>query len=132
MPDFGLKPDEIEGVLALFASVAKRPYPEVAAAAPPVDPAKAGAGQLIYVLKCAECHNVGKLIPLVEVKQQGPDLIHVADRVRHDWFPAWIKDPQAIQPGSKMVTTNLSDEEIDQIRAFLWKVSGEAATAGAN
>jgi cytochrome c2 len=125
MPDLGLSSEEIEGVLALFAKVAGRAYPEAAEPPPAAAPeAKVKAGTLTYVLKCAECHNLGTVIPLVEVKRQGPDLVEVSRRVRYDWFSKWVADPKAILPDSRMVKTNLTPEQIDEVRAFLWTVSG--------
>jgi cytochrome c oxidase cbb3-type subunit 2 len=126
MPDLGLTPEEIDGVLALFAKTAGRAYPEAAPAAPQVDAARVPAGQLLYALKCAECHNLGTIIPLYEAKRQGPDLIKVAGRVRYDWVPGWVADPKAILPDSRMVKTNLTADEIESIRAFLWTVSAPA------
>jgi cytochrome c oxidase subunit 2 len=32
---------------------------------------------------------------------------------------SWIKDPQAIKPGSMMPAMQLSDEQIDQVAAYL-------------
>jgi mono/diheme cytochrome c family protein len=133
MPDLGLSADEIDGVLALFAKVAARPYPEPAEPPPPAAPeAKVKAGQLTYVLKCAECHNLGSVIPLVEVKRQGPDLVEVSRRVRHDWFAKWVLDPKAILPDSRMVKTDLTPEQVDEVRAFLWTVSQAELAKKAN
>jgi mono/diheme cytochrome c family protein len=126
MPDLKLRPDEIEALLRLFAHVAQRPYPDPAetpAALPETDLAK---GQLLYVLKCAECHNLGNVIPTPEAKRQGPDLIWANRRLRYDWIPDWVKSPSAVYPGTTMVDTNLSVEEIELIRGFLWKISRDS------
>jgi hypothetical protein len=60
-------------------------------------------------------------------KQQGPDLIQVSQRLRFEWIPEWVANPLAVYPGTAMVDTNLEPEEIESIRAFLWKASSEAA-----
>jgi cytochrome c oxidase cbb3-type subunit 2 len=126
MPDLHLEPDEIEGVLTLLAHVAGRTHPEPEPAPPAIDPAKASSGQLLYVLKCAECHNLGTAIPTPLAKQQGPDLIQISRRLRYDWIPEWVANPMDVYPGTAMVDTNLTQEEIDVVRAFLWKTSMEA------
>lgn len=126
MPDLHLEPDEVEGVLTLLAQVAGRQYPEPEPPAPDIDAAKASEGMLFYVLKCAECHNFGTAIPTPLAKQQGPDLIHVSRRLRYDWIPNWVANPMDVYPGTSMVDTNLTQEEIDAVRAFLWKTSMEA------
>lgn len=126
MPDLGLKPDEIEGVLTLLAHVSNRSFPEPEPAPPTIDPAVASEGVLFYVVKCAECHNLGSVIPTPLAKQQGPDLIHASKRLRYDWIPDWVANPMDVYPGTSMVDTNLTHEEIERVRAFLWKTSLEA------
>ncbi|MCP3918372.1 MAG: c-type cytochrome [bacterium] len=128
MPDLGLEADEIEAVLALLAEVAGREYPEAPEPVPAIDPDVAAAGTLFYVIKCAECHNLGSVIPTPLAKQQGPDLINVSQRLRFDWIADWVANPLSVYPGTAMVDTNLTDEEIEGVRAFLWKTSTEAAS----
>jgi mono/diheme cytochrome c family protein len=126
MPDLHLAPDEIEGVMTLLAHVAERTYPEPEPQPLAIDPAEAAEGTLFYVLKCAECHNLGSVIPTPYAKQQGPDLIQVSQRLRYDWIPDWVANPLNVYPGTSMVDTNLTPHEIDVVRAFLWKTSLEA------
>lgn len=126
MPNLHLKPDEIEGVLTLLAHVAGRPYPKPAPTPPAIDADKASEGMLFYVVKCAECHNLGSVIPTPLAKQQGPDLIHISRRLRYDWIPDWVANPMSVYPGTSMVDTNLTQHEIDVVRAFLWKTRMEA------
>jgi mono/diheme cytochrome c family protein len=127
MPDLGLEQDEIEGLLALLAEIAGREYPEPPERAPQIDAQVASSGTLFYVIKCAECHNLGDVIPTPLAKQQGPDLINVSQRLRFEWIPEWVANPLAVYPGTAMVDTNLEPEEIESIRAFLWKTSTQAA-----
>jgi cytochrome c oxidase cbb3-type subunit 2 len=131
MPDLGLTPKEIDGVLAVFANTAHRTYPEPPAAAVHVDDSKVAAGQLTYFLKCTECHNMGNVIPTPEAKRQGPDLIDVSRRMEFDWIATWVKNPREIYPDARMVDTNLTAEQIEEVRAFIWKTSVEAKKAEA-
>jgi mono/diheme cytochrome c family protein len=126
MPDLGLEADEIEAVLALLAEISGRSYPEVPEPVPAIDPELASAGVLRYVIKCAECHNLGTVIPTPLAKQQGPDLINASRRLRYEWIPEWVANPLAVYPGTSMVDTNLEAHEIEGIRAFVWKTSTEA------
>jgi len=128
MPDLKLTPVEIDAVVALFDSLAG---PEVVAKTEAPAPASfspelVAKGQLLYFLKCTECHNLGSVVPTPEAKRQGPDLIQVTQRLRYDWIPSWVKNPVAVYPGAAMVDTNLSDDDIEAVRAFLWKTSGGA------
>lgn len=132
MPNLGLEPEEIEGVLAVFGQVSGRGYPEPAEAAPALSAQLADKGKLYYFLKCTECHNLGGVIPTPLAKQQGPDLINVANRLRYTWIPEWVEKPQAVYPGTAMIDTNLSSGEIEAVRAFLWKTSTDPAQAKAD
>ncbi|HUJ27402.1 MAG TPA: c-type cytochrome, partial [Myxococcales bacterium] len=83
-------------------------------------------GQLLFMLRCTECHNLGHVIETPPIKQQGPDLINVAGRVDYDWARKWILDPQKVYPGTKMTVPGLTQEQVDAVRAFVWKASMEA------
>ncbi|MCC6995696.1 MAG: c-type cytochrome [Deltaproteobacteria bacterium] len=128
MPNLHLTGEEIDGVLALFASLADRQYPEPPPAPAVIDDKLLADGQLLYLLKCTECHNLGNVIPTPEAKRQGPDLINVSRRLRWEWLPAWVGNPQAVYPGTTMVDTNLTPDEIKAVAAFLWKTSTDAQT----
>jgi mono/diheme cytochrome c family protein len=129
MPDLKLTPAEIDAIVALFDSLSG---PEVVAALEAPAPKQfakelVAQGQLLYFLKCTECHNLGSVVPTPEAKRQGPDLIRVTQRLRYDWIPRWVKSPVAVYPGTAMVDTNLTDEEIESVRAFLWTTSSAAS-----
>jgi cytochrome c2 len=91
---------------------------------------KLDEGKLLFMLRCTECHNLGKVIEAPAIKWQGPDLIRVAGRVDYDFARRWILDPHKIEPQTKMVVPGLTPEQVDAVRAFVWKSSLEAgATA---
>jgi mono/diheme cytochrome c family protein len=58
---------------------------------------------------------------LQDQKKVGPNLKEIKAKVRKEWVPAWLKDPQAFRPGTKMPTFRLEDDEIEAISAFLWQ-----------
>jgi hypothetical protein len=43
----------------------------------------------------------GKL-PNQEPANMAPDLANVPGRIRADWLPVWLADPQRLQPGTRM------------------------------
>jgi cytochrome c oxidase subunit 2 len=58
----------------------------------------------------------------------GPNLTHLARRKEigggvlqnsPDNLRRWLKNPQAIKPGCKMPNFNLSDEQVQQLAAYL-------------
>jgi mono/diheme cytochrome c family protein len=126
MPDLQLAVGEVEAVVQYLAQMAGRPPVDPEEEPAEFAPEKAASGQLFYVIKCAECHNLGSVISTPEAKRQGPDLIHIRRRLRFNWIPEWVANPQAVYPGTSMVDTNLTPDEVDVVRAFLWGVTKDA------
>ena len=56
-----------------------------------------------------------------DVKKIGPNLKEIKAKLRKDWIPVWISDPQAFRPGTKMPTFRLDDDEVKAVSAFLWQ-----------
>jgi mono/diheme cytochrome c family protein len=139
MPRIPFADGEVDALVHYLAAVGKHEK----AFAPP-DPAQfpaeqVAAGKNVFVLRCAQCHGLGKVIETPPMTQQGPDLIHVARRVDYEWAKAWIMNPQLIDPQTKMVVPGVTAAEADQVRMFVWKTSleqdgapGPRADAGAS
>jgi mono/diheme cytochrome c family protein len=51
---------------------------------------------------CFSCHQQGDKHPEGPPEGWAPDLGLAHARLNPDWIPLWLKDPQAIQPGTKM------------------------------
>jgi cytochrome c2 len=73
-------------------------------------------------------------------KKVGPNLKDVRLKLRKEWIPEWLKDPQAFRPGTKMPTfwylsgkqdeklgnivpASMQDDERKAIAAYLWQSS---------
>jgi cytochrome c2 len=54
-------------------------------------------------------------------KKVGPNLKEIRAKLRKDWLPVWLADPQAFRPGTKMPSFRMSDDEVKAISAFLWQ-----------
>src|SRR5262245_2423678 len=54
-------------------------------------------------------------------KKVGPNLKDVRLKLRKEWIPVWLKDPQAFRPGTKMPAFRLEDDDIESISAYLWQ-----------
>jgi cytochrome c551/c552 len=69
-------------------------------------------------------------------KKVGPNLKDVRLKLRKEWIPEWLKDPQAFRPGTKMPTfwyltgdqkrggivpVSMQDDERKAIAAYLWQ-----------
>jgi cytochrome c2 len=82
-------------------------------------------------------------------KKVGPNLKDVRLKLRKEWIPEWLKDPQAFRPGTKMpafwylsgksgkeeeakgniVPASMQDEERKAIAAFLWQSAYDGRVA---
>jgi cytochrome c2 len=63
-------------------------------------------------------------------KKVGPNLKDVRLKLRKEWIPAWLRDPQAFRPGTKMPTFwrfhidgKTGEEDLKGVAAYLWQNS---------
>jgi cytochrome c2 len=76
---------------------------------------EAALGEKVYSAKrCGACHVIkgkgGKL---------GPHLSDIASKRDEQWLKAFLKDPKAINPESKMSRFKGTDEELEALVAYL-------------
>ncbi|HZS47003.1 MAG TPA: c-type cytochrome, partial [Blastocatellia bacterium] len=58
---------------------------------------------------------------LRDQKKVGPNLKEVKFKLKKEFIPEWLRDPQAFRPGTKMPTFRLSEEERKNVAAFIWQ-----------
>lgn len=58
-------------------------------------------------------------------KKIGPNLKDVRLKLRKEWIPVWLEDPQAFRPGTKMPSFRLDDGEVRALSAFIWQAGLE-------
>jgi len=95
------------------------------APAPPAADAQIARGLSVFRdLTCARCHTIRGVSPDLSV---APDLTHLAARstlaaglLDNDRanLAAWLKDPQALKPGSHMPSLQLTDEQVSDLVAY--------------
>jgi mono/diheme cytochrome c family protein len=61
----------------------------------------AEAKALFNKLQCQKCHMVGGRMP-VDPTSTAPDLVKVKGRLKPDWVVEWLKNPDALSPGTPM------------------------------
>lgn len=112
MPTFTFEPGEVEAVIRSFAARDGQPFPFDAEATPEASPTeRTDAAWLLEKLQCARCHAVGGGKD-VKPAERAPDLTLAASRLKPGWMKAWLLDPQALQPGTRMPTYFfLSDDD---------------------
>jgi len=111
----------LTAVVATLAIARSNP---LAAQATSVDPMRAARGQHLWDSRqCRGCHSFGRQ------QSTGPDLVGVTDRRSPEWLHAWLKNPSAPddptaralrkQYGSQMPDMSLTDEQVDDVIAYL-------------
>jgi cytochrome c oxidase subunit 2 len=93
---------------------------------PAREQADAAEGQHVFqTTACVNCHAVSGT---AAAGQFGPDLTHLMSRdtIASGIAPntvenlrAWIRDPEALKPGSRMPAMKLTDRELDAVTAYL-------------
>jgi len=58
--------------------------------------------QLFKELQCVNCHVIGQLRPGQDPGSAAPNFLLAKDRLRPDWIPVWLKNPQALLDGTRM------------------------------
>jgi cytochrome c oxidase subunit 2 len=96
-----------------------------AAAAEPGDDLQRRGRDVYLGSTCRACHTIQGTMSAARL---GPDLTHLASRPRiaagaatNDAanLAAWILDPQAIKPGTRMPATQMSAEDLSALTAYL-------------
>ncbi len=54
-------------------------------------------------------------------KKVGPNLKDLRIKVRPEWLPVWLENPQAFRPGTKMPRFRFNPGELQAIAAYLWQ-----------
>jgi cytochrome c oxidase subunit 2 len=106
--------------------VAAQQEPAVA----PAEGTLGAAGMDVFLNRgCIQCHNIDAITPeLDQAAFNGPDLTHFMDRrviagaykeYSVDNLKTWLANPPKEKPGSYMPNLGLTQQEIDDLAAFL-------------
>jgi mono/diheme cytochrome c family protein len=117
MPQFNMT-DKEASVLAEYLSLAvqKPGVDPESVDAKQFTPAMVAAGKELYRTKyqCQSCHTIGNSGGYV-----GPNLNDAGNWLTPAWIEAWLRDPQALQPGTIEPRRDFSEEEIHDLTAYL-------------
>ena len=117
MPQFHMT-DKETSILAEYLSLAVQ-KPDVdpeSVDARQFTPAMASKGKQLYEVKyqCQACHTIGATGGYV-----GPNLNNAGNWLTPAWIEAWLRNPQALQPDSIEPRRNFTDEEVQDLTAYL-------------
>jgi mono/diheme cytochrome c family protein len=99
MPTFGLSDDDVEAVGNYFRGIAPE-NPKPVPGTPDVTPARGKA--LFELLKCQQCHVLGAVPKDQPTSNLAPDLRLAHERLQPEWILAWLRNPGALLPGTRM------------------------------
>lgn len=114
--------DEVHDLLAAAGQLPKAPAGAPAGASP------AEKGQATFLTRgCTGCHTIDSLKDKGATGTVGPNLTHVASLsqiagvlpMSEENLKKWLKNPPGVKPGTLMPNLGLSDEEINDLVAFL-------------
>jgi mono/diheme cytochrome c family protein len=79
-------------------------------------PEKAALGKQLYEVKyqCQSCHTIGSSGGYV-----GPNLSNAGNWLTPAWVMAWLRNPQALVPGTIEPRRSLTEDEIQALTAYL-------------
>jgi len=103
MPTFHFADDDATNLVKYFAASSNKSFPYLTTATekPPAERLQE-AQALFTELKCLSCHVVGPLKPGQDASSAAPNLALAKSRLRPDWIPAWLANPQALMDGTRM------------------------------
>ncbi|MDG2307287.1 MAG: c-type cytochrome [Candidatus Binatia bacterium] len=145
MPTFGLSQHETTSIVDYFAAMAELRDPYFFWD-PAVDstPEMLKTGEALMsdeYFACWACHVRGDETPAGPMEQWAPNLAYAHERLNPDWILSWIKDPQALMPGTKMpafypggppdVFDGDEDKQVVAMRDYIMSLGAPKKTAKA-
>jgi mono/diheme cytochrome c family protein len=105
MPTFPLTDEEAGAIVEYFLAQEKIQVPFVYVNQKAIPKNYVEAGRKLAspdYFNCFSCHQQGDRKPEGPEAGWAPDLVMAKRRLNPDWIIRWIRDPQALQPGTKM------------------------------
>ncbi len=142
MPTFGFSDEHANQLVNFFNGLSKVeiPYAYIDDKKIPPEHIEA-AKQLVSkdYFNCFSCHQQGEKKPEGPVEGWAPDLTMARQRLNPNWILKWLKDPQKVQPGTKMpsfypggpddILGGKEDLQIEALRDYLMSIGRGAAPA---
>lgn len=105
MPTFSLSDSETNSIIGYFNGLSKVEIPYAYFDERRVPKENLQAARVLFspdYFNCLSCHQQGEKKPEGPPEGWAPDLVLARTRLNPDWIARWLKDPQKIQPGTKM------------------------------
>jgi mono/diheme cytochrome c family protein len=126
MPQFDITDQEASVIADYLSMVTQSPSVKLSA----VDqkqftPQMADMGKQLYEVKyqCNACHTIGSTGGYV-----GPNLSNAGNWLNTAWIEEWLKNPQALVPGTIEPRRTLTDQEVQDLTAYLLTLKQKSQT----
>jgi cytochrome c1 len=126
MPKFNLTDGEINELTDYMMTVYQDPAVDRdSMSLTGYSPTQVEQGRQLFYSKyaCQSCHIVD---PKADKGYIGPTLTQVGSRLSAAWVYHWMKNPQALRPGTIEPNRNMSDDDARALTAFLMNQKGSA------
>ncbi len=129
MPKFDLSAAEINTLADYILAVYQTPAFDRDSSPVEATPALVEQGRQLFYGKfsCQSCHIVN---PSQDKGYIGPALWAVGARLNSAWIYHWLKDPQALRPGTMEPNRHMNDDDASALTAFLSAQKSAPKTAG--
>jgi mono/diheme cytochrome c family protein len=142
MPTFGFSDEKANLLVSFFTNLSKVKVPYVF-----FDPRKIPEGYVKAAstmfskdyFDCLSCHQQGDRKPEGPPEGWAPDLTLAKERLNPHWILRWLRDPQKVQPGTKMpsfypegpedILGGKDEKQLEALRDYIM-VLGRADSAG--
>jgi cytochrome c2 len=103
MPTFHFPDQDATDLVHFFAAASNKSFPYLTAEADtPAGARLAEVESLFKELQCINCHVIGQLRPGQDPGSAAPNFLLAKVRLRPDWLPVWLRNPQALLDGTRM------------------------------
>ncbi len=138
MPTFGFDEDQTNTIIHYFHNLSEQKT-SFAPTGAQGTPENISIGKELFIkLKCIQCHQ--GVAPGMTASFLAPDLALAKERLKPHWVLEWLKDPQALQPGTMMPTffsegatpfpdilEGKTEKQIEAIKDYLFTFTPEEA-----
>jgi mono/diheme cytochrome c family protein len=135
MPTFGLSDEHANQLISYFNGLSKVEIPYAYVDDKKIRPEYIDAAKTLTspdYFNCFSCHMQGAKTPEGPKDGWAPDLTLARQRLNPNWILKWLKDPQKVQPGTKMpsfypggpdnILGGKEDLQIEALRDYLMSI----------
>jgi len=103
MPTFSFSDNELRTLVRFFEALSQQPLPYIPEQVPTLTAKETDMARSLFsstAAPCLKCHATGDAEH--DKIATAPNFLLAKERLKPDWVERWIRDPQAISPGTSM------------------------------